>query len=106
MIDGPNLNLDTTPLMSKSKFWTFNAGQAATMLVFALGMIWATAVYATKSTSDIDVERATVVAMQTRISTVEARQNVLDQRTVAVETGIIYIKESLARIEQAVNAKK
>jgi len=85
-----------------SKFWTVNIGQIVTMILFCLGLIWTTAVFATKSTNDIDGSKSAAEALKTRIEVVDAKTAAMDARMVAVETGIMYIRESLTRIERAV----
>lgn len=91
---------------ARPNFWSVNIGQLSTMIIFALGLIWATAVYATKSTSDIDGGKDIATALKARIEVVDAKSAAMDARMVGVETSIVFIRESLARIERAVTEPK
>jgi hypothetical protein len=97
----------------RSKFWNVNAGQLLTAAIFVAGLVYAAGAFASKSNTDTDNDRQIAAALARRIELVDAKTSglegrigIVDGRMISVETSVVYIRESLARIERAVTPQK
>lgn len=68
-------------------------------LIIIVVAIWAASASAEKATSDGMTNAKIASDLKFRIETLDVRSAVADSRTTVLETSIIYIRESLARIE-------
>lgn len=82
--------------------WHVSLGSLCNAVIFTAGLVWAVSAFATKATSDAEIDKAVANSLKTRIEQVDARTAAQEARLVAVETGIQYIRESLTRIERSV----
>jgi hypothetical protein len=85
--------------------WSVTAGNLVSWVLIVIGFLWTASAFATKTVADNETDKVLAGALKLRVEKLDLQAAVQDNRLIAIETGVFYIRESLARLEKATNAK-
>lgn len=80
--------------------WRFTLGSLFNAGLIVAGFIWAASAFTAKTQADGVNEKDLATALKTRIELIDVRTAAQDNRLIAVETSLVFIREILTRIEQ------